>query len=102
MQQRRLARARRADDRHQLARRRRVKLTPRSAGTGGSAPYVLVTSSSSSTARDSVIVAGTTTRWPAAQAGTAHLHEPVGVVEEPERDRDQMVRRRAGRPTSTA
>ena len=34
---------------------------------------------------------GTTTAWPAARSEPGDLHQPVGVVEQSERDRDQMV-----------
>ena len=68
-----------------------MKLTPASAITGGSAGYDLVTSVELEHRRRALMSPGTTTRWPAARPAAADLHEAVGVVEQPELDRHQVM-----------
>ena len=102
VQQRGLARARRADDGHQLPRPDHQKLTPRravrAAEPGRSSSPPRPRAPARAAASRPVVAAlscgrhsaGTTTCWPAARPEPGHLDQPPGVVEQARGDRHEM------------
>ena len=87
MQQRRLARTRRADDADKFA------CADAEADTVecGHRRFARIDLADVFELEDECHDAGTTTRAPACTAGTGDLHETVGVVEQTERDADKLV-----------